>query len=89
MSSVVTCAQCRHFTRDQIGFGQGIGSCSPFEDWLNKFPRRRPKPRDYDNAFSGLGGKVFYPDSERHCSKYEAIVLLDQPISKLRKREYF
>ena len=72
-----------------IGFGDGIGRCGPLEEWLNKFPLRRPRPRDYDKAFRDLGDKVFYPDIERNCSKYEAIVLLDQPISKLRKREYF
>ena len=70
MSSLVTCAECRHFTRDKIGFGDGIGRCGLFEEWLNKFPRRRPKSRDYDKAFRYLGDKVFYPDIERNCSKY-------------------
>lgn len=86
---MVTCAQCRHFTRDQIGFGDGIGSCAPMEIWLDKFPKRRPRPEVYDKNYKALGNRAFWPDVERVCSKYEALVVLDQPISEARKREYF
>lgn len=29
---VVTCSSCRHFERDAIGFGQGIGRCHAGQD---------------------------------------------------------
>ena len=86
---MVTCARCRHFTHDTIGFGDGIGSCAPMETWLDKFPGRRPRPDAYDKNYKALGGKVFWPDVERICSKYDALVVLDQQISESRKREYF
>ncbi len=86
---LVTCAECLGFTRDTIGDGNGIGSCSTMEAWLDKFPRRRPKPQVYDENYKKLGGKAYWPNVERVCSKYEAIVVLDKPISEARKREYF
>jgi len=86
---LVTCAECQHFTRDKIGWGNGIGECEVMETWLNKFERRRPRPELYDKNFKALGNRVFWPDVERVCSKYEALVVLDQPISESRKREYF
>ena len=67
---LITCAQCANFERDKIGDGNGIGTCNPFHEWLNKFPLRRPKPSDYDKAFMDLGDKVFYPNIERNCKKF-------------------
>ena len=87
--SSVTCAECWHFTRDTIGFGDGIGSCAPMETWLDKFPKRRPRPDVYDKNYKALGNRAFWPHVERVCSKYETLVVLDQPISESRKREYF
>ena len=59
------------------------------ETWLDKFPKRRPRPEVYDKNYKALGNRVFWPDVERVCSKYEALVVLDKPISESRKREYF
>lgn len=71
---MITCLQCVNFERDKIGFGGGIGRCRPFEDWLNRYSLRRPKPLDYDKAFADLGSKVFYPKIERNCKKFVFLV---------------
>ena len=55
---MMCCADCRDFTRDTIGDGNGIGSCNTMESWLDKFPRRRPKPAVYDENYKKLGEEL-------------------------------
>jgi hypothetical protein len=41
------------------------------EMWLDKFPLRHPPPKQYDQNYAKLGGKVWMPFIERQCEKYE------------------
>lgn len=84
----ITCAECRGFTRDTIGDGNGIGSCNTMESWLDKFPRRRPKPAIYDENYKKLGAKAYWPNVQRVCEKFKAVTALDVPLSQARSREY-
>ena len=69
----VTCATCKNSIRDSVGDGNGIMTCRVMESWLDKFPRRRPKPDVYDANFARLGGKVYWPDVQRACEKFERV----------------
>lgn len=61
-----TCGTCQKFQRDIIGFGQGIGYCTVYQDYLAKNPSEKAK----EAAFKALGGKVCYLDIPRKCSKF-------------------
>jgi len=84
----VCCADCLGFIKDTVGDGHGIGSCNTMEAWLDKFPRRRPKPHDYDENYKKLGGKTYWPNVERDCEKFKAATAFDVPLSQARSREY-
>lgn len=47
----VTCAECGLFKRDTVGFGQGIGTCTAYQDYLAKNPSESAK----EKAFKALG----------------------------------
>lgn len=70
---MVTCRQCSRFIEPAQQFERNsMGSCSVFEKWLDKFPKRRPRPKEYDKNYAALGGKVWWPNVERKCAKFEA-----------------
>jgi len=71
VSSLACCANCLGFIKDTIGDGHGIGSCNTMEAWLDKFDKRRPPPKKYDDAYARTGGKVYYPKILRDCEKFE------------------
>lgn len=68
MTTQTTCAQCALFERDAIGFGQGIGKCKAYEEYLAKKPGQAGK----DRAFKAMGGVAHWPDVPRRCSKFES-----------------
>ena len=75
MSSLVTCAKCRHFTRDKIGFGDGIGRCEEF----NTYAAKRPTKYQRDQALIKLGNRAGYDVfwggdlRDRRCEKFKAV----------------
>jgi len=69
---LVTCGQCPHFIPPLPIYEPGsIGQCKVFEDWLNKFPRRRPPPKEYDKNYAAIGSYPATRDKERYCMKFK------------------
>jgi hypothetical protein len=53
-SGPVCCADCRHFRRDAIGDGQGIGDCGAGVPARPGFPARYPKAERYCRDFAAV-----------------------------------
>lgn len=73
MTNLVACDQCRFFTPDSIGFGQGIGHCQPYDDYKAKGVSQK----SLDGAFRRLGGQLFWPGGGigyRNCEKFEGLI---------------
>lgn len=63
----VRCCDCLCFVRDTVGDGSGIGNCLKYMKHLSK----NPGQLSIDNAYRQLGGKLFWPNVERVCHKFE------------------
>jgi hypothetical protein len=71
-STQVTCGQCAKFIHPGDGYERNsMGFCRPFEEWLDSFHLRRPKPKDYDRNYLINCGKVFFTDVERYCGRFK------------------
>jgi len=70
----VCCRDCRHFTKDKVGSGLGIGSCVPYGLGLAKSPTqtqiKQARVSRGNNSESGVfwGGTL----KDRNCSKFQA-----------------
>lgn len=62
----VRCIDCQNFIPDPIGFGDGIGQCAPFNEFLAK----NPSVPAINKANQAMGNKLLYPKIERVCVKF-------------------
>ena len=71
----VCCRDCRHFIKDKVGSGLGIGACQEF----NAYAAKRPTKHQIDQALIKLGNKagcdVFFGGNlkNRNCEKFTAV----------------
>jgi len=70
---VINCHDCAHFIKDEIGDGNGIGSCKKLTEYLAKTPspgaiflalQQLGQPRGSTVFWGGIAG--------RECVKFEA-----------------
>lgn len=70
------CADCQHFTTDNIGFGQGIGHCSVLEAYKVKISDKDKRTQDRLIAAANRQLDCHkiprWPLVERNCRKFEA-----------------
>ncbi len=72
---LVCCLQCLLFVPDPVGDGNGIGKCTPFEEYKAK----NPSKQNLRDALRKLGndpdrdGDLFWggPEVDRRCEKYQ------------------
>lgn len=68
----VNCADCKFFTPPESQYERNsMGQCRIMSAWLDKYPERRPNPETYDRNYAKVGGKPFYPFTDRYCVKFE------------------
>jgi len=52
--SQITCSQCKYFTKDSIGNGEGVGQCKSFNAFLQTNPSKQQinvQLRKYDCVY--------------------------------------
>jgi hypothetical protein len=70
MAENVHCADCQLFKPDEIGDGQGIGECSPYE----AYKATNPGDHHLVVAYKKLGNQVFWGGRNgvtRNCVKFK------------------
>lgn len=73
--TLVSCSTCRHFEKDPIGDGMGLGDCRV----LNVYLKKKPSQTQINEALVALGNRpennLFWGGSpsfkHRKCTKYE------------------
>lgn len=65
----VCCANCQRFTRDTIGFGDGIGACEIYEKFKDD-PKWSARVQVELGMRSGQMNAVLWPNVERICTRY-------------------
>ena len=67
----IRCSSCANFIPDLIGFGQGLGECKEYNNYINKGANEH----QLKMAFIELGNESFWCGSgggkSRNCSKFE------------------
>ena len=68
----IRCSLCSNFIPDTIGFGQGLGECKVYNDYIKKGANEY----QLKMAFIALGNELFWCGSgggrDRSCSKFES-----------------
>jgi hypothetical protein len=68
----VTCGECKNYIPPAPTYEpNSFGDCGYFEKWLEKFDGKKPPIHAQHEAFMKLGNKVFMPNIERGCVKFE------------------
>lgn len=71
MTNLVTCCDCQHYKKDEIGTGLGLGYCLKYEEYKAK----KPSKRGLKLAYLALGNKPFWAGSPggkfRKCQKFD------------------
>lgn len=68
----VQCAECKFFTPPEPQYERSsMGMCQIMNQWLDKFPDRRPDPKTYDRNYAKLGNYPPYPFHDRFCIKFQ------------------
>lgn len=71
MTKLISCSQCRHFIKDQIGDGMGIGKCKLFEDYCAKNPSDLAKRQALYKLGDRAGIGIFWGGSgSRECGRF-------------------
>lgn len=67
---MVQCANCKKFTRDAIGDGNGVGDCVIYN--AHKHTKSWEKELQRVLGMSGYA-QVLWPNVDRYCQRFEGV----------------
>lgn len=85
--TLVKCSDCKNYITDKIGFGNGIGTCQPFENYKQELKKMNLPTHEYNKRITEaevrLGIipahpamkwpiKLLFPQIERICKRFDS-----------------